>query len=100
MIRSCLPTPPHVLLFRALWSLLDGIWGLLKGSWGVLFECDLRSAIRSPSRSPLESLRFPLKGSFKGNIGIDIDGCQNFGPFLEVHIKGDVDIAAEIDTDS
>ena len=26
--------------------------------------------------------RFPLKGPFKGNRSIDIDGCQNYGPLL------------------
>ena len=27
-------------------------------------------------------------------------GCQNYGPFLGVHVKGDVDIDVDIDTDS
>ena len=50
-------------------------------------------------RWPLGNPRFPLKGSFKGNIDIDIGGCQNLMvPFLGVHIKGDMDI--DVDTDS
>ena len=43
---------------------------------------------------------FPLQGSSKGNISINTDGCQNHDPFLGVHIKGDVEIDTDIDTDS
>ena len=29
-----------------------------------------------------------------------MDGCQNYGPLLGVHIRGDVDIDVDTDTDS
>ena len=29
-----------------------------------------------------------------------VGGCQNYGPFLGVHIKEDIDIDVDIDTDS
>ena len=37
-----------------------------------------------------------MTGSRCNNMG----GCQNCGPFLGVHIKGDMDIDVDIDADS
>ena len=33
-------------------------------------------------------------------VGLLLGGCQNYGPFLGVHSKGDIDIDVYVDTDS
>ena len=72
---------------------------------GLRELCSKKGVIQD-SKEPRGKPRFPLKGSFKGNLRIDTDsvcivgGGQNYGPFLGVHIKGDIDIDVDIDTDS
>ena len=33
-------------------------------------------------------------------VGSIMGGCQRYGPFLGVHIEGEIDIDVDIDTDS
>ena len=44
--------------------------------------------------------RGPGGRGFGSAMCVYLGGCQNYGPFLGVHIKGDIDINVGIDTDS
>ena len=59
-----------------------------------------------PLASPRSRTRPSSPKLLGGPVGRDgiygwfMGGCQNDGPFLEAHIKGDVDIDVDVDTDS